>query len=140
MYLCYSFYESMKHSLRSYDVGLVPGFSPTPVPYLSVGLFIRMSPKHWQSFTIKLRRVTRYESLTIEHVALLFYCQHLDCKLILDLEYLTSFLSRLPSLRLTHGHGADMVTVAGLSGLESLQCERCPLDSIQVRSLLCCDQ
>ena len=57
--------------------------------------------------------------------------------MILDLEYLTSFLSRVPSLRLTNGNGRgdDLVTVSALTGLESLQCERCPLASIQVRPI-----
>ena len=59
--------------------------------------------------------------------------QLFDCKLTLDLEYLTTFLSRVPSLRLTSSSSLshDLITLSTLSQLQSLQCDRCPLTSIQ---------
>ena len=60
--------------------------------------------------------------------------QQLDCKLILDLEFLSSFLGRVPSLKLSghgqHGGGGGLVHLAALAQLTRLQLARVPAHNI----------
>eukprot|EP00092_Neocalanus_flemingeri_P010449 GFUD01011260.1.p1 GENE.GFUD01011260.1~~GFUD01011260.1.p1 ORF type:complete len:1434 (+),score=529.61 GFUD01011260.1:103-4404(+) len=60
--------------------------------------------------------------------------KYLDCKLILDLEYLKSFLSRVPSLRLYHTSNQEfsgLIYLAGLIHLRHLDLRRLPVHLIQ---------
>ena len=64
------------------------------------------------------------------------YVQEFDCKLMLDLEYLTSFLSRVPTLQLTNVSGGHHVSdklihVSGLAHLTCLKLTRIPAASVQ---------
>jgi len=60
--------------------------------------------------------------------------KYLDCKLILDLEYLKSFLSRVPSLKLYHTSCQEFsgfINLAGLVHLRHLDLKRLPVHLIQ---------
>jgi len=60
--------------------------------------------------------------------------KYLDCKLILDLEYLKSFLSRVPSLKLYHTSSQEfsgLIYLAGLIHLRHLDLKRLPVHLIQ---------
>jgi len=60
--------------------------------------------------------------------------KYLDCKLILDLEYLKSFLSRVPSLKLYHTSCLEFsgfINLAGLLHLRHLDLKRLPVHLIQ---------
>lgn len=60
--------------------------------------------------------------------------KYLDCKLILDLEYLKSFLSRVPSLKLYHTscqQFSGFIYLAGLLHLRHLDLKRLPVHLIQ---------
>jgi len=60
--------------------------------------------------------------------------KYLDCKLILDLEYLKSFLSRVPRLRLYHSSSQEfsgLIYLAGLIHLRHLDLRRLPVHLIQ---------
>ena len=64
------------------------------------------------------------------------YVQEFDCKLMLDLEYLTSFLARVPTLHLTNVSGGhhvseQLIHVSGLTNLTCLKMTRIPAASVQ---------
>jgi len=73
--------------------------------------------------------------------ALSFFASHasdqgkyLDCKLVLDLEYLKSFLSRVPSLKLYHSNSHEfcgLICLGGLIHLRHLDLKRLPIHLIQ---------